>query len=68
MLMEKNVREASGLTQVLGVPSQLKTLNLDCLAPGKSMDTHIVGVCDKDHKGPLHTLDVLSLSVLGNQK
>ena len=52
------------LLSVLGVPSQLKTLNLDCLAPGKSMDTHIVGVCDKDHKGPLHTLDVLSLQVV----
>ena len=44
------VKRPQDLLSVLGVPSQLKMLNLDCLAPGKSM-AHFVGVCDKDHKG-----------------
>ena len=31
---------------VLGVPSQLKRENLDCWGSGKSIDIHIVGVCE----------------------
>ena len=50
------------------VLSQLKMLNLDCLAPGKSM-AHFVGVCDKDHKGTSapHTLCVVSVQVVLSQ-
>ena len=45
---------------VLRVPRQLKMSNLDCWGQGESIDTHIVGVCDKGDKKPLHTLSVSS--------
>ena len=35
---------------VLRVPRQLKMSNLDCWGQGESIDTHIVGVCDKGDK------------------
>ena len=31
----------------LGVPSELKRSNLVCWVPGESIDTHIVGFCEK---------------------
>ena len=37
----------------------------NCWVQGKSINTHIVGVCDKVKKGLLHSLGVLS--VLGSQ-
>ena len=45
--MAKGPPGTLGDLSVLGVQSQLKMSNLGCWGPGESVDTHIVGFCNK---------------------